>query len=85
MEQGLAQHRRDAMLESDDMPNPFWTAFYAGLTAPTSLYAPPAPYDIYTVPVGPAEAFAITGIYLSNAVAAADERSTEEEVYEVAQ
>lgn len=53
-------------LESEDAPDAFWTGFLEGLAAPTTIYSPSAPYDIYTVPLGPAESLAIAGVYWCN-------------------
>jgi hypothetical protein len=49
----------------------FWTAFYAGLAAPVSLFAATPSYDAYTVVLTPAQAYAIAGSYLSQSVAIA--------------
>jgi hypothetical protein len=45
----------------------FWTAFGAGLAAPTLLYAPQANYAALANVLSPAQSFAIVGYDLSQA------------------
>ncbi len=45
----------------------FWAAFWAGLAAPASLYAPPPPYMAYVGGYSVPQAFGVVGIYLSQA------------------
>jgi hypothetical protein len=78
MEQRLADARNAAIHEAEMPPNPFWTAFLSGLAAPTSLYAPPAPYEAFTTPLGAAESMAMVGVYLSGAVSVVENERTEE-------
>lgn len=84
MEQGLADARNVVMHEADMIPSPFWTAFLSGLASPTALYAPPAPYEAFTSPLGAGESMAVVGIYLSNAFAAAEHERTDEELVDAA-
>ena len=68
-------------LETEDVAggSPFWVAFWAGLAAPASLYAAPAAYDLYTVPLSPAQSFGIVGGYMSEAAATGlDEQSADQ-------
>jgi hypothetical protein len=60
------------------IPNPFWSAFLSGLAAPTSLYAPPAPYEAFTTPLGAPESMAVVGVYLSGALSVVEHERTEE-------
>jgi hypothetical protein len=45
----------------------FWTAFWAGLAAPASLYAPPEPYYLYLSGSSVASSFGSVAMYLDNA------------------
>lgn len=46
----------------------FWTAFWAGLAAPTGLYAGPAPYAAYIGGYSLPQTFAAVGVYMNQAV-----------------
>ena len=45
--------------------NLMWSAFYAGLAAPISLFSATPSYEAYTLVLQPAQAFAIVGGYLT--------------------
>ncbi len=45
-----------------------WPAFYAGIAAPVSLFAATPSYDAYTFVFQPAQAFAVVGGYLTQAM-----------------
>ena len=50
----------------DPVPrSPFWTSFYAGLAAPTALYAATPNYAAFARLPSPAISFAMTGALLS--------------------
>ena len=51
-----------------DAKSPFWTAFWAGMAAPTSLYASPATelYMAYVPPNDIPGSVAATGIQMAN-------------------
>jgi hypothetical protein len=54
----------------------FWTAFWAGLAGPASLYAPPSPYWAYLGRYSIASNFAQIGMALTLASAPFDGRRT---------
>lgn len=62
-EGGSAGAMKDAM----GMSPMFWTAFWAGMAAPVSLYAAPTAYAGYVAIPSPAQSFAMVGGYLSAA------------------
>jgi hypothetical protein len=43
----------------------FWTSFYAGVTAPVSLFAATPSYGAYTTVLQPAQCFSMVGSYLT--------------------
>ena len=45
----------------------FWAAFWAGLAAPASLYAPPEPYYLYLGGSSVALSFGAVAMYLDSA------------------
>jgi hypothetical protein len=56
-------------VEETEMANStFWTAFYAGVAAPVSLFAATPSYDGYVLELQPAQCFSIVGAYLTQAM-----------------
>jgi hypothetical protein len=49
----------------------FWSAFWAGLAAPTMLFTPPAPYAAYAPPRSVSESFATVGAMLGRMIQSA--------------
>jgi hypothetical protein len=48
----------------------FWAAFWAGLAAPTALYAPTAPYAAYIARPNVGNTFALVGMGLTRVMGA---------------